>query len=1762
LTDVAGVDWILAENWWPYQRPTFVTPNFAGYISGHSTYSRAGAEVLTYLTGDRFFPGGLGEFEAPKENYLVFENGPSETVKLQWATYQDAADQSALSRIWGGIHPPADDIPGRKCGIIIADKTFKLAEQYFFDDEDNDGYFSFEDCDDNDPNVYPGNFGFGTTQLNCNDLINISLDANCSFGGLNADSYLEGEVPHEFFEITLEDGTSNPIDVTDSNAANHISNYVGQTIQYLVTDPCSGANCWGLASIEYSYEPPVPNCQCEESSLPVSELTGSITDENTTFIRPQNTNGDACSSSINAAFQVFEIEVDVSTVVDFVVTSFDAGSEDSFLSLYENCFDPNDPCANLIGVDDNGAGALLSSLSSTLTFGTTYYLVFSSFDFNGDDEGDFVISMIPAGGSVIVDNPECRFHCYDIWDLELLEVPGRNNEVLPPYDNLLPEDICLEVSEPETFLEIIDGPNCGEQTIVRSIIWYWTDKEGDEQQILCEQNFLFDGISFLNAGETLNGAWDNHADIFEASDNDGNYDFYFPEPFVDLPCGSPGTSPKQIEEYFDQDTPGRPSGKDKDDYEDTPNIIEYNEGIPYAYPYVVVQGWNDFHAKAISIELCNLYAVYDDQMIESCGDNCKGNQKTVRTWSLLDWCKGTTISFTQVIKIVDDEGPEVSHPDVTISVDPWACTADFTIPEPEHLHDNCDAEINWQILASPGQEILDGVLIALPKGENIINYQATDCCGNVGSSEMKITVIDQANPVAISKENVVLSLTQDVSGDTSATAKLYAVDVDNFSYDGCSEVHIEIRRVTDNSCNPNSNNTFNNDGHEDDNELDVDAGEYVKFCCEDLTDVDEDGVVYGLHDVIIRVWDDGDMDGKFGSAGDNYNETWASVRVEDKLPPIVICPPHIILDCDEAWEDYAVTGSPNAYSTCSTLSCEMEPTDSYRRKNAQVPPLVDLDNDGEYDAVPAYNPSCRFGAIERKWTCQDQTCDQWIIMLDTENGPLDIIWPEDQVIDCLDIIPVAPEVTERFCEQVGTSLESDTFYFEDGACYKILNHWTVINWCDYNADDPDLNEIEEPGLDDGFVQGYYSHAQVVKLIDTERPELTIQDSCYALGATCLSEGVQLKAFATDNGLCGSPWLKWVVDVDYNADWTIDYNYSSFLPADNPFYINPTSGSGSFVSPTANGEAVCIQLPDGLASSCKERHRVYWTVNDGCGNEKSGTSFFTIEDKKKPTPYMLNVSTAVMENGMVELWARDFDAGSFDACTLQGELRYSFSPVAPPSDSVLDEEVGYYYNEEGTATQEDFEKEEAEQWLEQSNSSSKIFACNAWTEAVDTENILEVEVYVWDECGNYDFAIVNLKLIDNFFVCDPQAGSIISGHIKAENGNPVEGVLLEAKVDGANYMIETSTNEWGEYSFHHLSDGFDYILNCDKNVGWLNGVSTLDLLLIQKHILGLELLEGPYKRIAADANNDQKISAIDLVELRKLILGIYTEIPNNESWRFVNAASEMEESNPWPFTEAILIGSLSDDLFNTDFVGMKIGDVNDSAQTSLQNETPELRSTSMMELYYLDRKLEKDEEFELKLYAADFNDIYGLQFSLKLEDLVVHSLESNWLDITDANFVISGDRLNISYHALHSVTTSQEEALFTIRMQAKSAMVLADNISISNQNIQGEVYHGPTLERTELRIRNQVQELVLSQNQPNPWIDHTLIHFELPTDDITNLSIMDLSGKIIYQTSKYLSAGSHTVVLKSSDIEFKEGIFVYQIESGDYKKLERMIKIGK
>ena len=221
-----------------------------------------------------------------------------------------------------------------------------------------------------------------------------------------------------------------------------------------------------------------------------------------------------------------------------------------------------------------------------------------------------------------------------------------------------------------------------------------------------------------------------------------------------------------------------------------------------------------------------------------------------------------------------------------------------------------------------------------------------------------MTVVDATPPVVVAKQNIVISVTS-ASTNGAGLAKLYAESVDNGSYDGCSnEVKLEVRRDEDN-CDVRGNATYNADGHPQDGspnpnspQYDPDGGEYVKFCCEDLTnavvDVDGDGENDpGYVKVWLRVWDDGDMDGIYGTPGDNYNEAWAYVKVEDKLAPAIQCPADVTLTCDMDYEDLDMTGRASAFGACGEL-------------------------DVEYNDIIVNLNSCNEGFVRRRWTVVGQ----------------------------------------------------------------------------------------------------------------------------------------------------------------------------------------------------------------------------------------------------------------------------------------------------------------------------------------------------------------------------------------------------------------------------------------------------------------------------------------------------------------------------------------------------------------------------------------------------------------------------------------------------------------------------------------------------------------------------------------------------------------------------------------------------------------------
>ena len=1191
--------------------------------------------------------------------------------------------------------------------------------------------------------------------------------------------------------------------------------------------------------------------------------------------------------------------------------------------------------------------------------------------------------------------------------------------------------------------------------------------------------------------------------------------FYLPVKEVVVPCGH-GFTPDDIYNYFYQhhydylvadyieylvDMGDHDATIDDIPADDLDYIAHYAEyyGLEYAYPSLYGQALKEG-------TYCNVAVTFDDEVVPVCGSTCDRSDKIIRTWKIYNWCvAGEILEFVQIIDAHDSEPPHVSAQNLTLSVDPWGCFGDFYMPEPQ-IHDDCSDFTSYTVTGPVGASIEFEAgkgwhITNAPKGAHTYYINGFDCCDNVNAFPITVTIVDNTQPIAIAKQDLVISLVNidETSDGGTGVAKLYATSVDNDSYDGCGDVHLEIRRDSD-YCSREGNMTFNNDeDHSFDDEDDTqDGGLYVTFCCSDIADhgVDEngDGINdYAILKVWLRVWDDGDMDGVWGSAGDNYNEAWSFVRVEDKAQPDILCPADLSVQCYSDAFDFDLVGEGLALNSCGSAVAVF--TDTKEELN-----------------------DCNAGVIKRKWYVENFpqiNCTQEITVMPADTDDVDIWYPESYTTDCTDDLTGQEPTwtTNSPCDLMAWSVEVDTFYLEEGACYKIRKTWKVINWC---------------GLDEnGNVYEYPNHEQIIKVIDEDKPYfLSCEDVTFAAddyddadsdGLICENNSVMLTAVADDSGTCPSPWIKWNIEVDLEGNGWVDYVFSSSLLSNDPLYVEPTLA----------GDQVKITLPDGVRGSMFS-HTVKWSAIDGCGNAAICNTSFMVVDQKPPTPYCVNLSTALMENGQVELWACDFDLGSFDNCTPRSDLRFTFTSTPPSEDGNFNEDT---------------------------NCSARVFTCDDF--AVQP---VQITLYVWDEKDNYDFCSVQMTLVDNQGNCAGGTGSKadISGEVRREDGSKVEDAMVQITSALPEYPQDDMTDTDGIYAFDENVMYVDYELGGVKNDDYLNGVSTLDLVLIQRHVLGIQYLDSPYKLIAADVNSDENISSIDLIELRKLILGINSELPNNDSWRFVPASESLDPSNPWPFTEFIEIDDLDNNMMNEDFIGVKIGDVNLTATVNVFEQGSSSRNSNKLTIYTNDQDVSAGNEFALSFNAQEFNEVFGFQFTLDLDKVSLVGFESGAIELSDNNIGILDNSLTMSWNNMDGVSTSEE--LFTLKFLADANVNVAEAVSLNSRITKAEAYLGEQLEIVDLEMRTGDKgAFKLYQNVPNPFSESTIIGFELPTEGNASLTIYDVTGKVINVSNGYYNAGYNEIEITTEAIN-QTGILYYELTSGNQVMTKKMISI--
>jgi len=1235
-------------------------------------------------------------------------------------------------------------------------------------------------------------------------------------------------------------------------------------------------------------------------------------------------------------------------------------------------------------------------------------------------------------------DPDCEFLCTDLDGILAGTVSTPTPVVIENCSGL--ESDYADV--------VTDGAGCGQKIVTRQ--WIFTDGSGNEATG-CVQQFVLNPIDLV--------------------------DVVPPVDPVEVPCGTDISMPSLVS-YF------------------TPLV---GQATAYTYAYPTING------EPLLGTTCNLVVTKSDLILPVCNQECSNSIKAIRSWTVLDWCLGTARDFSQVIKAVDQEPPTVVAEDITVSADPWQCVGNFFLPEPTILHDNCTDFVEYTVKGPAGVTITynnaNGLYMATgaPKGDNTFIYEAYDCCDNIATDEVTVTVIDNVAPVAVAKEFIVVSLT------TQGQAKIFAASVDNGSHDGCSDVHIEIRRDRDN-CDINGNTTYDNTGHPQDSPTDTDEGDFVKFCCEDATtlevDVDGDGELdRGYVKVWLRVWDDGDMNGVFGSENDNYNEAWSFIKVDDKLPATIVCPPDAYINCDDD-EDYLdLTGTAVASATCGDLDVDYTDSDNLN--------------------------SCNVGVITRTWFVVSDPTVRCIQRIYKEadapfTGVID--WPNDRTTNCIDLNDDGDEPTwsAPACAQVGYSLKSDTFTIEEDACLKILNRWTVVDWCQY---DPNTSQYT----------GIWEHTQVIKVIDNEAPVLNCSNQMYAVddnddadndGNLCERKNLMLTAIADDNGDCSSKWLKWTALVDLWGDGEYDYEYSTSLPFfDNSF--NDTNGNGipdRYLAPTSSGEEVAIRIPEDIPGSMAN-HKIKWVVSDGCGNITECSYTFMVTDKKAPTPYCIGISSALMENGMVELWACDFDLGSFDNCTEQGDLRFTFTDTPPQNDPAFDESQ---------------------------NCSAKAFTCDDIAE--DSE--ISVDVYVWDEKGNSDFCTVVLNLIDNQGACGDGVGmSTVAGAIYDPMGGTAADIEVTLSASVPELSRTTQSLEDGTYAFSNLPMDLNYQVTASHDEDVRKGINTLDVVLIQRHILELEPFADPYQLIAADVTNDERVTAADLLALRKLILGVNSEFANTESYLFLNMQHQFENAaNPWPLATSIDLHDMEATMSGKDMMMLKVGDVNrDGYSLTTNDEEMGFRTRATLGL------TAAVTPGKTSLNTDHPASIAGMQLVLELNGATVTDVTSTVLDITDDMYTARGGKLYISWAGSDNVGLATGDELLTIHTNGEAQVTLAQNEMLHN-----EAYIGSQLAVVDMELKQRTATaeeytFALQQNDPNPFKATTTVSYTVPTAQQVNIAVYDITGKQVANENMNAQQGDNTYTIDLGSAG--AGIYYYTVKAGSHSATKKMIKVN-
>jgi Secretion system C-terminal sorting domain/PKD-like domain/NHL repeat len=399
---------------------------------------------------------------------------------------------------------------------------------------------------------------------------------------------------------------------------------------------------------------------------------------------------------------------------------------------------------------------------------------------------------------------------------------------------------------------------------------------------------------------------------------------------------------------------------------------------------------------------------------------------------------------------------------------------------------------------------------------------------------------------------------------------------------------------------------------------------------------------------------------------------------------------------------------------------------------------------------------------------------------------------------------------------------------------------------------------------------------------------------------------------------------------------------------------------------------------------------------------------------------------------------------------------------------------------------------------------------------------------------------------------------ISGSIKRETG---ENIAATVRI----YNTQEATNkaEGSFYSFPTVPVGESYRVKPERNTDVLNGVTTYDISVISRYLLGLEPAKSPYQLIAMDVNRNGEVDGADMFMIRNLILRKTTTFPNNTAWRFIPKSYVFKNpANPFAedFPEILSYNKPTQNINNADFVAVKVGDANLTARADLTA----IQVRSAPEVDYLDiedRILEAGKEYRIPV-KTKIKSLIALQFALNLDKNSIESFRIENGDLPqfgEGNMNIFNEK-GIVTTAWSSSKAMNENTIFTLVLKAKKQVSIKELVSLNSGFSENLGYNTEGGEkRLQLQFSSEKQDKMqfdLHQNRPNPFTNETTISFILPETNNAELSIFDITGRQVYTIKRDFSKGYNEVILNKTILQ-NTGVYFYRLQSDKYSVGKRM-----